>query len=102
MKCWGDGGTAPQNPLQQASKILLTRRCGQLRDQTKRYRQLIKLEVRPEECYGFVDAGLSRHFAHVDTSLPERMLRLDARRSSIIGRYVKRNPLIQPALAVPA
>ena len=53
-----------------AARLLGGRR--QLRHQPQRNRQLVQLEVGPQESDGSVDAGLAGHFRHIDARFAQR------------------------------
>ena len=72
---------------------LLLRRRRQFRHQTQRNRELIQLEMGPEESNGAVHAGLSCNLAHLDPSFAQRALgfgRGDAESSGVTYRVIQR------------
>src|SRR5664280_3347480 len=84
------------------SRPLLPRRSRQLGHQAQGDRQLVELEVRPEEGDRFVDAGLAWNLRHLDARLAKRELRLDGRRGHVVRRDVVRDPPVEEELDVGA
>src|SRR5579885_1930683 len=67
----------------------------QLRYEPQGNRQLVQLEVRPQERHRAVDARLARHFRYIHARLAQGAARFHRRRSRIVRNHVLGNPAVQ-------
>ena len=83
--------------------IYLAGRSGQFRHQPQRNRQLVQLEVRPQERDGAIARPACRELPATSiVASRKRLLRLDVGRCRVVRRDVVRDPLVQQALALRA
>src|SRR5690606_37471508 len=89
------------SPSLDATKPLRFLGAGrQFGHQSQRDRQLIELEMWPDEGHGAVDTGLARHFRNVDGGLAQRVLRLGFLVCIVVKQYVLGDPPIEEILHV--
>src|SRR5580704_16811534 len=81
-------------------KTVLPCRLRKLRHQPQRYRQLIQLEVRPQERDRFENSRLGLVFDYFYARFAQRILGLDGMGRGIVLRDVSDDPVIQEDLGI--